>query len=166
MVDVEKCVKKRDTYIGIELADKAREVVVFEVIGKKISCKLRRSPYHKRGFIRRPRHNVICERIIHQLISLCQKRCWRRLVFHAHHCCYLLYLIITPLYSECHIVHLCFKTLPTYSNLFILSSSHLSLSLTCHFHTIMIIFFILIKKGDYYYVSWENNLINLNIISN
>jgi len=61
---------RKYTYIGVELPDKAGEVVVLEVVRKEVPSKLRRTPNHKGALIFTPRYNVISARIIHQLICL------------------------------------------------------------------------------------------------
>lgn len=58
------------THVGIELSDKTREIVVLEVIWEQISSKLRRAPHHKSGTILSPRHYVIGNRVVHQVVSL------------------------------------------------------------------------------------------------
>jgi len=63
-----------ETYVGVELPNKAGEVVVLEVVGKQISGELRRSPHHKGGVVLSPRHNVVSGGIIHQIVSLGEKR--------------------------------------------------------------------------------------------
>jgi hypothetical protein len=66
--------------IGVELPDKAGEIVVLEVIGQQVSSELRRSPYHESGVVFSPRDNVISGGIVHQLISLGQKGRWHGFV--------------------------------------------------------------------------------------
>lgn len=62
------------TYISIELANEAREVVVLEVSRKQIPSEIRNFPHHKRGAPFVPRYHVVVALIIHQLIRLHQKR--------------------------------------------------------------------------------------------
>lgn len=52
------------SHIGIELPNKAGEVVVLEVVGEEIPGKLRGSPNNKGRFIFTPGHDVVCVRII------------------------------------------------------------------------------------------------------
>lgn len=61
-------------YIGVELPDKAGEVVVLEVIGKEVPCKLRGPPDHKGGLIFTPGDNVVCARVINDLVCLGEER--------------------------------------------------------------------------------------------
>lgn len=66
--------------IGVELANKAREVVVLEVVGKKVAGKLRRAPYDKGGVVFAPRDDVIGGRVVDKLVSLGEKWGRNRLV--------------------------------------------------------------------------------------
>ena len=54
-----------NTYIGIELPDKAREIVVFEGDRKKMVRECSRIRDHKTIAIFVPRYDIICLRIIH-----------------------------------------------------------------------------------------------------
>jgi hypothetical protein len=76
-------------YIGIELANKGREVVVLEEVGKNVTSKLRRPPHDKGGdAIVAPRDNVVGCGVVNQLISLRKERCRHRLVcIHCTHRC-------------------------------------------------------------------------------
>lgn len=65
---------KEGTYVGIKLANKAREVVVLEVIGQQIPGEIRRLPHHKRRAFLIPRYHLVAAPILHQLIRLRQKR--------------------------------------------------------------------------------------------
>lgn len=66
--------KRKKTYIGVELADETRKVVVLEVIRKQILSKLSGFPDNKRRTAFVPRYYIVGYRIIHQLISLGQER--------------------------------------------------------------------------------------------
>lgn len=64
----------RVTYIGVELTNEAREVVMLEVFGKQILGEIRVLPNNKRVSTFAPRYHVVRACIIHQLIRLRQKR--------------------------------------------------------------------------------------------
>lgn len=68
--------KEVETYIGIELTNKAREIAVLEESGKEIPGKLRRLPHDKGGAGGVPRHDVVGRRILHQHVCLQQERWW------------------------------------------------------------------------------------------
>lgn len=55
-------------YICIELADKAREIVVLEVVREEVTGELRGTPDDKCGVIFAPRNDVIGCRIIDQMV--------------------------------------------------------------------------------------------------
>lgn len=63
------------TYIGVELADEAGEVVVLKVIWEQVAGELRWSPHHEGGLVLTPRHNLIGGWVIHQMVGLGQERC-------------------------------------------------------------------------------------------
>ena len=65
---------KGKTYVGVELANKAREVVVLEIIWKQILRKIRMFPHHKSVATLTPRYHLVRRRIVHQLICLRQER--------------------------------------------------------------------------------------------
>lgn len=67
------------TYISIELAHKAREVAVFEECWEEITSKLRWLPHHERRPFGIPWNDVVRGRIVHEHISLQQKRWWSAL---------------------------------------------------------------------------------------
>ena len=52
-------------YVGIELPDKAREVVVLEIVRKKITSKLRWPPNNESSVIFTPRNYVVRGRVIY-----------------------------------------------------------------------------------------------------
>lgn len=56
------------TYIGVELADEAGEVVVLEVVREEVAGELRRPPDDEGGGVVSPRDDVVGGGIIHQLI--------------------------------------------------------------------------------------------------
>lgn len=62
------------TYICIELADKAGEIAVLEVLGQQISREFHLIPHNKTIVILTPRHHRIRRWIIHHFICLCKKR--------------------------------------------------------------------------------------------
>ena len=62
-------------YIGVELANEAGEVVVLEVVGKKVPGELGGSPNDEGGVVFAPRDYVIRGGIVHQLVCLGQERC-------------------------------------------------------------------------------------------
>ena len=61
------------TYIGIELPDKAREIVVFEASGKKIDSKGLRIPDNETVVTSTPRDYLICVIIFYQVVGFAQK---------------------------------------------------------------------------------------------
>lgn len=67
-----------ETYIGIELANEAGEIIVLEVIWEQISGELRRSPHYERRPVIVPRYQVVHRWIVDELVGLCQERCWQR----------------------------------------------------------------------------------------
>ena len=77
----EKKNKERATnkaYIGVELSNKAGEVVVLEIFWKQILCKIRMLPHHKSVPTFTPRYHLVRPLILHQLIRLRQERCRHR----------------------------------------------------------------------------------------
>lgn len=67
--------ESRETYIGVELANKAREVVVFEVVGEKVSSKLWGPPNNEGSVVLAPRDYVVGGGIIDKLICFGKERC-------------------------------------------------------------------------------------------
>ena len=57
------------TYIGVELADEAREIVVLEVVRKEVTSELRWTPNNKSGVIFTPGDYMVCARVIYKLVS-------------------------------------------------------------------------------------------------
>lgn len=57
------------TYVGVELADEAGEIVVFKVIRKKVTGELRRTPNDKSGVVFAPRNDMVSGRVIDELVS-------------------------------------------------------------------------------------------------
>lgn len=68
------------TYVCVELTDEAGEVVVFEVVGQKISRELRRSPDNESVVVITPRDDIVSGRVIDELVRLGQERCRHRLL--------------------------------------------------------------------------------------
>lgn len=68
------------TYIGVELADKAREVVMLEVIRKKVTSELGRTPNNEGCIIFTPRDNMVSSWVINELVSFSKKWSWNRFV--------------------------------------------------------------------------------------
>lgn len=66
-------------YIGIELSDKAGEVVVFEVFGEKRDGKSLRIPHNEAVVFSAPWNYLISGNIINYVISLCEE--WWRTTF-------------------------------------------------------------------------------------
>lgn len=64
--------------IGVELPDKAGEIVVLKVMGKKIACELRRLPHDKGGPVAAPRNDSVSRGIVDKLEGLGEERGWRR----------------------------------------------------------------------------------------
>uniref|UniRef100_A0A7C9ERC3 Uncharacterized protein n=1 Tax=Opuntia streptacantha TaxID=393608 RepID=A0A7C9ERC3_OPUST len=62
--------------IGVELANKAREVVMLEVLRQKVPSKLRRVPNYEAIIRRTPRNHRISSRIVHHIVRLAKE--WRR----------------------------------------------------------------------------------------
>lgn len=58
------------TYISVKLPNKAGEVIVLEVLRKKIPCKIQLVPNNETAATRAPRDSSTCHRIIHHVISL------------------------------------------------------------------------------------------------
>ena len=81
-----KCLKKKKekSYISVELPDKAREIVVLEVSGKKSRGKCLRIPHNKAVVPSTPRNNMVCVRILNEVISFCKER-WRTRVMKSLH---------------------------------------------------------------------------------
>jgi hypothetical protein len=63
-------------YICIELPDKAREVVVLEIVRKEITSKLRWSPNNESSVIFTPRNYMVSGWIIYQLIGFGKEGSW------------------------------------------------------------------------------------------
>lgn len=63
------------TYVGVELADKAREVVVLEVVGKEISGELRRTPNDEGGVVFAPRDDVVGGGVVDELVGFGEEWC-------------------------------------------------------------------------------------------
>lgn len=63
-----------DTYISIELPDKARKIVVLEKSGEEIGGEGAGVPHHKTVALSTPRDYIIAANIIHHIIRLHQKR--------------------------------------------------------------------------------------------
>lgn len=63
-------------YIGVELSNEAREVVVFEVVREEVSSKFRRTPNNEGGVIFTPRNDVICGWIINKLVCFGEEWSW------------------------------------------------------------------------------------------
>ncbi|KAL5982470.1 hypothetical protein ACLOJK_016542 [Asimina triloba] len=57
------------TYVGVELAHEAGEVVVLEVPGKQIPGELRGTPDHERAPALVPRYQLVGAWIVHQLVK-------------------------------------------------------------------------------------------------
>lgn len=62
------------TYISIELANKTGEVVMFEILGKKLLCELGRIPHYKAVIPATPGDYCVGGGIIHHIIGLGEKR--------------------------------------------------------------------------------------------
>lgn len=62
--------------IGIELPDKAREVVVLEIVRKEITSELRWPPNNESSVIFTPRNYVVSGWIIYQLVGFGKERSW------------------------------------------------------------------------------------------
>ena len=58
------------------MANEAGEVVVFEVVRKKVSGEFRRTPNDEGGVVFAPRNNVICGGFVHKLVCLGEERSW------------------------------------------------------------------------------------------
>lgn len=63
-------------YIGVELANEAREVIVLEELGEDDSGEVGGIPHHKTVVGRPPRHDGVRRRVVHHLIRLAQERGW------------------------------------------------------------------------------------------
>lgn len=61
------------TYIGVELADEAGEVVVLKVVGEKVASELRRPPNDEGGVVFAPRNYVVGGGIVYQLVGFCEE---------------------------------------------------------------------------------------------
>nr|GMD58645.1 hypothetical protein Iba_chr11fCG7550 [Ipomoea batatas] len=57
----------RDTYIGVELAHKAGEIIVLEIAGQQILSEFGGFPNDEGGAAVAPRYHVVGGRIVHQL---------------------------------------------------------------------------------------------------
>ena len=75
---------RRKTHVSIELAYKAGEITVLEILGKKILWELVRIPNDKAIATLTPRNDRVGLRVVHHLERLVQKRRWARLV-QPHH---------------------------------------------------------------------------------
>ena len=69
-----------DTYIGVELANEAGEVVVFEIVGEKVPSEFGGSPNDEGGVVFAPRDYVVGGRVLYKLVCFCKKRCRNRFV--------------------------------------------------------------------------------------
>ena len=79
--ELQKVAAWRFAYVGVELADERREVVVLEVVGEDVARELRRPPHDEGGHpVVPPRDDVVSGRVIHQLIRLGQERRRHRLL--------------------------------------------------------------------------------------
>ena len=63
-------------YVGVELANETREVVMFEVLRKQVSSEFSRTPNNKSGSVFVPRNKVVQGRIVDELVSFCKE--WSR----------------------------------------------------------------------------------------
>jgi len=64
-----------DTYIGVELANEAGEVVVFEIVGEKVPSELGGSPNDEGGVVFAPRDYVVGGRVVYKLVCFGKERC-------------------------------------------------------------------------------------------
>lgn len=62
------------TYIGVELANEAGEVVVLEVVGEEVAGKLGRAPDDEGGVVFAPGDNVIGGGIVDELVCFGEER--------------------------------------------------------------------------------------------
>ena len=67
---------RKEAYIGVELPDETREVVVLEVIRKEIAGELRRAPDDEGGVVFAPGDDVIGGGVVHQLIGFGEEGGW------------------------------------------------------------------------------------------
>lgn len=61
-------------YIGIELSDEAREVVVLKIRRQENAGKLRRVPHNEAVLGGAPRHDFVRRSIVHHVVRLQEKR--------------------------------------------------------------------------------------------
>lgn len=66
--------ERRMSYISIELPNKAREIIVLEVLGQEIPGELRRIPHDEGVIPGAPRHDRVRRRVIHHIVSLAEER--------------------------------------------------------------------------------------------
>lgn len=66
--------EKEEDYVGVKLPDEAGEIIVLEVLGKKIFSELWWIPYDETVVVRTPRHNRIGCGIVNHVIGLAQER--------------------------------------------------------------------------------------------
>lgn len=66
--------ERRRSYISIELPNKAREIIVLEVLGQEIPGELRRIPHDEGVIPGAPRHDRVRRRVIHHIVSLAEER--------------------------------------------------------------------------------------------
>lgn len=64
------------TYVGVELANEAREVVVLEVFGEKVTSELGGTPNDKGGVVVAPRDDMVGEWVVNELVRFGKKWCW------------------------------------------------------------------------------------------
>ena len=76
--------QRKVAYVSVELPDEAGEVVVLEVLGKKVPAELRRVPHHEAVVRGAPRHYLVRRRVIHHVVRLAQKRRRRVPALHRH----------------------------------------------------------------------------------
>lgn len=65
---------KEGNYIGVKLPDEAGEIIVLEVLGKKIFSELWWIPHDETVVVSTPRHNRIGCGIVNHVIGLAQER--------------------------------------------------------------------------------------------
>jgi len=61
--------------IGVELANEAGEVVVFEIVGEKVPSELGGSPNDEGGVVFAPRDYVVGGRVVYKLVCFGKERC-------------------------------------------------------------------------------------------
>lgn len=74
----EKSYLERETHVGVELANEAREIVVLEVLREQVSGEFSGPPDDEGRSVLVPGNQLIDGRIINKLISFCEKRSWER----------------------------------------------------------------------------------------